>query len=224
MAAFIPNRYAMPEDIITNGTVSFIQTPERKILLTNAHVWNGFLDEKANTPNAEFVLLGKGEAIGITDATLIAIDEGRDIAVLTCDRPEEVAKIGKSFYAPKVWPPAPPAEGEDMVFVGFPGMHRSEEGNTITVVHSLFAPRVIGIGDRLIRLEFTNSDKVVEQFKEGLKPFGPLGGVSGSALYRFLSGTTKFDLSGVVFGAGDNLACIMAARLDCLNGDGSLNS
>ncbi len=223
MAAFIPNRQAKPEDIITNGTVSFVQTPDRKILLTNAHVWNAFLEKKASNSDLELVLVGQGEPIAITDATLLSIDTSRDLAVLACDSPEEVESIGKAFYLPKEWPLVAPNEGEEVVFVGFPGLHRSGQGSALSVVASLLAPSVVSLSARAMRLEFTNPDKIVEQFKEGLRPFGPLGGVSGSALYRLIPGTNKLDLSGCVFGAADDLAFIVAARLECLRPDGSLD-
>lgn len=222
MAAFIPNRSAKPTDIIASGTVSFVESPERLLLLTNAHVWNGFLDEKARTPDAELILIGSGEPVAITNATPLAIDPNRDLAVLACDQPDDIRTIGKVFYRPKAWPILPPEAGEEVLFVGFPGMHRSAAGNALSVVASLLAPTVVGVGGRSLRLEFTNPDKYVEQFKAGLKPFGPLGGVSGSALYRLIPGTNTFDLTGCVYGAGDDLAFVMAARLDCLNPDGTL--
>ncbi len=224
MAAFLPSCQAMPEDIPANGTVSFVQSPDRSLLVTNAHVWNEFLDMKDKVPDAELVLVGAGEPIAITHATPIAVDLGRDLAVFACDRPEEVKAIGKEFYSPKVWPIVPPEDGDDVVFVGFPGLHRCGQGHKLSVVASLLAPTVVSVSDRSIRLEFTNPDKHVEEFKKGLQPFGPLGGVSGSALYRLTPGTNALDLTGCVKEAGEDLTLIYAARLDCLNADGTLQS
>ena len=49
MAVFVPNRQAGPAEIVANGTMSFVQTPKRKVFLTNAHVWSTF-QEKKNVP------------------------------------------------------------------------------------------------------------------------------------------------------------------------------
>ncbi len=224
MAAFIPNRQSKPDDIIMNGTVSFVRTPEKHLLLTSAHVWTTFLEKRAAAPDLELVLIGQGEPIAITHAPLIAIDSGRDLAILACDNPAEAATIGKAFYEPKTWPIEAAAEGDNVVFVGFPGMHRSAHGMELRVVASLLAPVVVGVSDRALRLEFTSDDKIIEQFKEGLKPFGPSGGVSGSALYRLIPETNKLDLTGCVFGAANDLAVIMAAKLDCLRANGALEA
>lgn len=53
-----------------------------------ANICNGCLDEKVRTPDAELILRHRRQPVAITNATPLAIDPNRDLAVLTCDQPD----------------------------------------------------------------------------------------------------------------------------------------
>src|SRR5437868_5424455 len=127
MLLLLPSRQSKPEDVICNGTVSFVDTGSAKLLVTCGHVIDRFNEIREENPEAILAITGNSgtRPVVITDAEII--DNGGkqlDLATLRLPDPDRITWVGKSYFLATEWPPARPAKGQVAVLAGFPAMHR----------------------------------------------------------------------------------------------------
>ena len=120
------------------------------------------------------------------------------------------------------WPPAPPAEGHGVFFVGFPGGGRTlrpyRSGNLIEIDWVGWTARAVAtaINDTSITLWFEHDSKYDIHSRPAAPPDWALGGCSGAPMLTFVEtrGLYSWRLGGIVIEASGRI--LRAARADCL--------
>jgi hypothetical protein len=219
--------------IVGSGTAFVLDCGAGPYLVTAAHVYQGFVD--AQSAHADCVCFAGDIKFDLADRNrLIASDPAHDVATirLDADEVEALQRYGKYVLtgSQTQWPPAPPKEGRGVFFVGFPGDGRS--------MRPQLAPNVVEIdwiGYTALAIATSVSDAGVlvvlnhdPTFDISLRPEIPpdwaLGGCSGAPLLAFTErrGIFSWQLAGVITEASKVI--VRAARANCLNADGSLNT
>ena len=225
IAAFVLPEPTDPSGVINNGTISLLQTPKEKLLVTNHHVWNGFLDKRAEIPGLRLAIMGEGlnRPVDISTAELVDEDEGYDLAILRFEANDVIESIGKKFYKPKRWPLDDAIEGEDVAVVGFPGNRTDSKEWYLHFESVLLNLKVASVSDRKLLLAFQNptpeiicfSQRPIDEFK--------WGGMSGSMVYRLDSDSMQFFVSGVLHGAGEGLdGSFFMSKASVIQEDGTI--
>ncbi len=214
-----------------NGSAFLLQCGQRPILVTAAHVLEGFLREKAAHPDARAFL---GETPLPLGDRLIAADRAHDVATFTVTEGEvsELKRYGKIPLAGSQtkWPPAPPAVDRGVFFVGFPGDQRVlmpyRGGGEVRVEFGAYTALAVASSVSATGLSLLFDHE--QTFDAGLRPLMPtrenMGGCSGAPILTFVEyrGIFTWRLGGVVNEAVDGI--VKAARADCINADGTINS
>jgi KTSC domain len=128
MAIIVPPPPSTPADIISNGTMTFVDTGTKKLLITCDHVFREFEYRRQEVPGTRLAITGaNGGVADVSDATLIDIDDKHlDVAILESPSgSDRVAAIGKQYFAITSWPAVPPSRGEEVGIVGFPAIWRA---------------------------------------------------------------------------------------------------
>jgi hypothetical protein len=225
MAAFLLPEPTTPRDVINNGTISLLELPSGKYLVTNYHVWDGYLAKKLEVPGLRLVLMGEGygRPVDVSTAELVDGDEGIDLAVLRFEANDVIESVGKSFYLPKRWPMEAPVEGDDVAFVGFPGNRRFPNDDYLSFESFLIAMKVTSVSDRKFWLRYENPEPFIQKFSSRPMDEFRWGGMSGSMGYRLDPDEMKFYVSGFLHAAGEGLsASFFAARSDLIQDDGTI--
>ena len=225
MAAFVLPEPTTPEGVIYNGTVSFLELPGGKFILTNHHVWDEFVRPLRETPGLRLVVMGEGycRPVDISTAELVDSDESMDLAVLRFEANDVIESVGKRFYVPKRWPLDAACKGDDVIALGFPGNRKDPTAGYLHFDSVMINLKVLSVSDRKYMLGFTNPHPIIHQFSP--RPLDQVrwGGVSGSMVYRHDLETNQFHVIGVLRAAGDGLhGSFFAGRADFLRDDGTI--
>ena len=225
MAAFLLPVTDTTIEVINNRTISLIELPSGKYMITNYHVWDGYLAMKLESPGLRIALTGEGYSrpVDISSAELIDGDEGIDLAVLQFEANDLIESVGNSFYMPKRWPMDATVEGDEVAFVGFPGNRWFPNDNYLVFESFLMATKVTTVSDKKFRLGFENPEPFIEQFSTRPMEEFRWGGMSGSMVYRLDPDEMKFYVSGFLHAASEGLsASFFAARADLIQEDGTI--
>lgn len=221
-------------DVDNNGTASFLHLPAGKFVVTNHHVYDQFRQQRSVDPTCRIALTGTGlcRPYDISDAELVSENERLDLCVLKVDE-RVVEAMGKQFVEFRNWPPRSANDGENMIFIGFPGVRRTvesldhpENGGSIDVLRHeaiVLCPTKEGTSDTGIRMAFTNPTTTIATFSA--PPIGefPWGGMSGSLVYRLDRETNKFLPCAILREAGESLQSpFYATNLNSIASDGSI--
>ena len=184
---FVPGLSTRPNEMITNGTFSLIDTGERRVLVTCHHVWQAFLECRAQNSLAALALsLGDGDAnvvFAAPERQLIDSDPDLDLAVFDFE-PSRILLDGdkikhqKSWFYIRDWPIRNVRVGAYVALMGFPGSQIVKETELCTFKTQLLPFKVTSVGQR--QFWVLNEGENIEVFS-GIK--GCLGGLSGSPAY-----------------------------------------
>lgn len=234
MASFIRGEPSSPEGADDNGTVSFLDLPGGKFLVTNQHVWDTFRAVRTRDASYKLALTGKGltQPLDISDAELVSENQELDLCVLAYP-PERIEGAGKEFCKPIAWPPRRTEEGDDVSITGYPGMRRTPEemphpelGEVVSVLwHEPFLLylRTEATSSRQLRLRFASDNPEVVLFSDRPLTAFRWGGMSGSLVYRLDREQNLYMPCGILHSAGEGLdATFLCAHLDFIQGDGTI--
>jgi hypothetical protein len=222
---FLPSPDARPNAIAANGTVALLDTGQRKVLVTCAHVWAGFQTYKQECSNAALCTIfanGFGSPICIPERALLDSDNDLDLAVIEAT-PANWDMGPKEFYRVERWPIPKARVGSPIAFLGFPGEARSSSELVGNFQYCSFGVTVSDISDRkmLVSGKGIGLGQLLDNEGNELPPMH-MGGLSGAPTYlrdgkgRFL--LTAFVQMGKT--SGDDLFLTHASFL---NPDGTLN-
>lgn len=206
-----------PTGIAAGGTGCLVDTGSTRFLLTAKHV-----ADEISTPEVIGIICGHAaQPVDISSWRLIDSDVDVDIATIAIAEDFDPTILNKEFYKPARWPPPRAVRGELAIFVGFPGIHRitAPEGvhNNVTPV----CDSVSSSSNRHFVLADEDGRKSFE-YKTGLPPFGPTGGVSGASV--FINRNQSFELCGVVYEGGETeQATFFAAHAEFVRADGTID-
>jgi hypothetical protein len=206
---------------LRNGTAFFVKTPRKVFAVTAAHVVRGFMEHKAQVPDAVCGLLDSETPIDL-ERDLIAMGRRVDIATFQVSE-RAIAKLGKQPIT--AWPPRTPQVGKGVVYAGFPGMARERTAprefafglvSGATVADSVSETRIISVVDQ---------GDLQDPLGHGLPPSDfEFGGMSGGPMLAVIeTGLLSWALAGVITDGGSFLGgMLFADRATCIQDDGTI--
>lgn len=218
---FLPTESISPATICANGTVGLIDTGQKKLLVTCAHVWTGFEDLRLTHPSSQLAVIfasGYAKPERINKTNLIDFDAGLDLAVF--EACPEWNMGHKEFYRITRWPVPQAKVGQPIAFLGFAGTGRKTSAHWGQFSYSVFGLSVNCTSDRKL---VTNSPSKGTLFFDDGKPIGPIDirGMSGSPAYvRDRKG--GFNLAAFVQMGHMSDDSIFLTHASFLNPDGTL--
>lgn len=223
---FVRGRSGDPSSVITNGTVSFIDTGKARIIVTCAHVIETFRKMKSVDQDYRMVITGgKKKVLEIDEKQLIECGDPSEIdfATFQLQDPSAVEALGKKWNSCAEWPPARAVTGNRSIFVGYPSLDLLEVPDGVEYNLAIFNDFITSVNPR----EFTMADpfkqRVVAKMNERLTSFRELSGMSGSAAYQ-VSSENNAELAGFVSRSGSGVnAPVFLVHSDFINSDGTLN-
>jgi hypothetical protein len=206
--------------ILNNCTLTFVQTPDRLIGITAAHVIRGYLSDY----NTHKIALQVFDAL-VEYLDIIDISDENDIATISVDN-ELLDKIGKEIVPLTCWPPREPQEGRGIMLAGYPGVDRIVPEH-LEVDWGLFT--ALGVARRVTETQITwlvERDHVVKaDVIPTLPPHRTLGGISGGPLIAFFETSnflSYYVIAAIVSQAHEGLEYVVAKRADCIRADGTI--
>lgn len=191
--------------ISANGTAFILDTGECKFVVTAAHVYRSYIEQK-HKEEVNFCQLSKLNFD--LESRLISIPESEEIDIATFDiSDDEIESIGANVLrgSNQSWPPPRPNEGNMVVVSGFPGLERiRKEDDYYSLGYYCFNTPVNTISNRHFGCSFDR-----RYWKDALgKGFPPenydMGGISGApaiALIKSEAEVVSWRLAGIVYEA-----------------------
>jgi hypothetical protein len=183
--------------ILGNGTITFVQTPERLLGITAAHVWRGY--EEAAADSDLLVRIGDCVIADLADRR-IDVSDRLDLATFGLDA-KVMEMLGEEKRPLEYWPPRAPEEGRGIMLAGFPAVARQEADNAVSF--GLFT--ALAIARTVTDLQITWLIEPDAQLEAAQIPPPPpqygLGGVSGGPLITWLeteSHIATYVLGGII--------------------------
>jgi hypothetical protein len=226
MLFFAPADHLTPQAVMFNGTAAFVDTGERKLVLTNSHVYRRFRELRSETPKLAMFLTGshKTQVLELKDAHVV--DDGGsavDLAAFAFEHPEQVGMIGKSYFRAPVWPPARPTPKTTAALIGFAGEHRQVGKDSLKINLSVFRDKVTSVSDRHFVLVDEERARISMKVNPTLGELGDLGGMSGSPAFA-VGADGKRSFAGLLYEAGEGKeAMIFAVHADFLTAEGKID-
>jgi hypothetical protein len=182
--------------IAHNATFTFVQTPQRLLGVTAAHVLRQY---QSDLNGGSFRLQLMNEVADDLCERLIDVSDELDIATFALDE-RLVRRLGRTPLG--LWPPRPPQEGKGIMIGGYPAVERIESKD-FTVGFGLFT--VLGVARTVTEKQITWLVEREHQLENAKIPAPPpeydLGGVSGGPLISWFESeafVSHCRLSGVV--------------------------
>lgn len=206
--------------ILSNGTLTFAQTPERVIGVTASHVVRAYERHKQEAP-VHLQLMG----VNIENLNVIDLSERYDLATISLD-PELLGAFEKNIAPITLSRHRVPEENRGIMLAGYPCSQRLEP-KAFEANFGLFT--AIGIARRVTDEQIT---WVVE--RENLidhptipqpPPFFDFGGISGGPLigsFETANHIVYHELSGIISQASSRLENVIAKRVNRIRDDGTI--
>lgn len=196
-------------NIIANGSFGLLDTGNKKLLVTNFHVWDGFRQERLDDPKLQ-MCIWVGQKHPVVFAPDKALGEDRDLDIATFDMEPLLAACGeRKFYPLNQNPARQVAKGDVVYFIGFPGHLRQVVNGALGWGRSSYGLRVCSVDSSEFGADVSNLSIPQELYK----------GISGCPCFLVRSGRA-IQLVGFARGVWSNYLRFTHAR--CLNADGTL--
>jgi hypothetical protein len=194
---FLPHPDAAGDKIFANGTASLLNTGQKSLLVTCAHVWTAFKQyQELHGPSAVLATVfrnGRSKPIVISPSSLIDCGESLlDIAVFEA-KPAEWDMSFKEFFRIHRWP-IPKVRANDIVsFVGFAGEHRRGSADGCFFDYAMFGNGVTDVST--FQFILSEVGETTNNAGEIISPID-MGGMSGSPV--FYRRGDHFDFRGIL--------------------------
>lgn len=209
---------------LNNGSIFFLNFGKGPFAVTADHVYQGFLDSKADDPATKCQI---GNVIFAPHDRLIDRDSHMDIATFSVESKEiEIDNKTVHMVDTNNWPPKPPEVGKGLFFAGYPGGYRTAEIKKGIEVNfgsyfcTLVATRVKK-NDIICQYE---RDEIINIFGDSELPYPQnLGGLSGAPLWtQVQTKIFSWRLAGIIYEFSPAFELLYARRPDCLLADGRI--
>ncbi len=214
---------------ITNGTMFLADFGKGCFAVTANHVYQGYLNDKAEFPKTTCWIAPEAFEAGGKDAIPFDLEErlidqleDPDIATFKVAENEADA-IGTSITS--LWPPILPEIGQPVVFAGYPGNERLKVGPRELSFAPLPALMIAtSVSERQISCQFEREYLVQAPGFQELGPHYETGGMSGGPLFTVVerNGISRWHLGAVIKEGNASLDIVTAAPADCILKDGRL--
>jgi hypothetical protein len=181
--------------ILHNGTICFVNTGEKLIGVTAAHVYKEYLVDKARYKVFECQFGGS-----TVDPERYLIDRSEQLDLATFDIPSVlVSAAGSSVHHPQQWPTESVREREVVLFGGYPGILREAKDVKAEFPFQSFVTAVISVSTDNIMLHLDLPD-LHWPLHDGEKINPELGGQSGGPVFRVVEGApiNRLELVGFI--------------------------
>ena len=233
----IANSYSLPifwgkseTGISSNGTAFVLDTGEKIFVVTAAHVYRSYLEQKKNM-GVEFCQLSKINFDMETRLISVPTTKEIDIATFEIGR-HEIERLGANVLhgSNNSWPPPRPKENNMVVVSGFPGLERlRKDDDCYSFGFYCFNTPVNSISSRHFGCSLDRRFWI-DSLGKGLPPPNyDMGGISGApaiALLKSEGGVVSWRLAGIVYeaAASETLGEIMFANhADSIGSNGVVN-
>ena len=191
--------------ISANGTAFVLDTGEAKFVVTAAHVYRSYLNQKRDG-KVGFCQLSTLQFD--MEARLISLPKSNEIDIVTFEiSQQEIELIGANVLRGSnlTWPPSRPNEGHMVVVSGFPGLERLRKGEDYhSFGYYCFNTPVSSVGNRHFGCSFDRT-YWIDALGNGFPPENyDMGGISGApaiALIKSGAGVISWRLAGIVYEA-----------------------
>ena len=216
-------------NLLHNGTLTLIKTPQRVIGITAAHVIRQL---EKDQQCSEVVLQFSNAVIQDISSLIIDISDKYDLATISLEQ-ETLENFGKYIIPLETWPPKPPEEGKGILIAGYPGVERLLTGNR-EVNFGLFTAIVVSrmVNDTQISWLLEPEYQIPNTPISPPPPEYNLGGVSGGPMigvFETNGGLIQYCLSGIVTECPDfeksdiAIERLIATRADLIYEDGKIS-
>lgn len=208
--------------ILHNGTMTIMQTPEKLLGITAAHVLESF---KEDSKNKTLKLQLENEVVDNILDRVINTSSTLDIATIELDI-SLLQKMSKDITPLNFPPSVPRNSGGGIMLAGYPGIDRAEEGR-LEVNFGLFT--ALGVVSSVTQEQITwrvEREFHVTNSIPDLPVNHDLGGISGGPLIAWFESPnfiTQYRLAGIISEAQSNLEYVVAKRADFIQSDGTLS-
>jgi hypothetical protein len=187
-----------------NGTTFFLNTGERVMGVTAAHVIDGYQNTMADA-KGPLTLTSNGESIHLDlDSRMIDSHPGIDIATFVVSE-DEVRRLGHLVLTggQKTWPPSLPMENCGIVYCGFPGVGTREIPGAL----SYGAVRASGLATQVNEKDISSQMERAGLIPSPTSALGippenfDFGGISGAPMLTLVQyrGLRYWMLGGVIY-------------------------
>jgi hypothetical protein len=213
--------------LIDSGSGAFLNTGTAKFLVTNSHVYKGYLKYREEAPTTTLWIYG-GQDRGffeITYAVLLGRDDDCDLATLSIP-PEMVAALGKSYLPFDTTKSRRADTGMLTIMIGYAGKGPETAEGKIPLRLIQAGGVVASVSDRKIVIH-DESGETIWLCPPERKPPHRLGGISGSPVYIWdifqapESNSNRLFLGGFAMEALDNTT-VLATHADHIKADGMI--
>ena len=172
---------ASPLTVKDNGTCGFVDTGERKLLVTAHHVLADFQKKRATNPGAVLCVCLGPVSMFLEAPLVLDFDENTlDLAIIDFPHLDRIRNHQKQYFAIHELPIAVARRGEAVTLVGFPGARRLTHADFGAFEPAGLGYSVSDVSDRTIVLADESGTRRSEGI--GIKEDEdiPLGGFSGT--------------------------------------------
>lgn len=228
---FFPNRIGTPNQVITNGTVCFFNSGEKKFMVTNNHVIEEFEKIKSTNTNAVFILSGAGfetqyESIDATNWKIIDREKNH-LDLITIEIPHDIdlTKHGKKMFSPSTWLTERIVKDEVVCFLGYPGELREFTDENMDLSLMVGVLNCTTVNERGFTIVDENNERKVYKFDQAIDTSNlkTLGGMSGTPVFTQRNG--DFEIKGIIYESNDEgaLSNIYCVHFDYIQKNGTID-
>lgn len=189
---FISGDGSSASQVTNNGTVSFVDTGTKRLVVTCAHIIERFKQRKKHDPKLWMALglprSARGPTVQLRRELMIECGKENtiDLATFSLQEPDVIVEFGKQYFRCSDWPPAKPKVDEIIAIVGFPGDHRkvTSGGAGLQTTANGLSISIDAVSDRYIKSVDVDQTRLVVKLDAALGDLGSLAGMSGSAVYQ----------------------------------------
>ena len=205
--------------IRNNGTICYLNTGGRELGITANHVYQKYLEDLAEYGDGAVECQFGGSTIR-PEQRALSQSEKWDLAAFDVPNVFVSAAYGsqRTQHHPGEWPPVRPQAAEVVLYGGYPGILRAEDGDTADLPFQWVLGSVNDVGQENIVLEPNFEHMTWQRNEVNADP----GGMSGGPVFRVVEGRVlRLELVGFIheFSYGQ---AMLARHADCVTATGAL--
>jgi hypothetical protein len=204
---------------VNNGTLCAVDTGERTICVTAAHVYAQYLSDVEQFRDIECQM---GNVRVKLEECIIDSDPVADLATF------DISSIlvngsGVRAHASHAWPPANLREKEIVALGGYPGLFREEHPKQVRSAFASFFAPVAQASMEHSAFQLNLRDSYWPDGSGGIPERSELGGMSGGPIFRYHSGPVEFlELAGFIYEASSEFELIRGRHASCIDSSGAI--
>lgn len=207
--------------VLHNGTMTFVNTGEKTICVTAAHVYKKYLEHNRAFNDLECQV--GSVRINLEDY-VIDCSDSLDLVTFEISTILLAASRASAHGAP-TWPPGQLLESEIVILGGYPGLLRIEEQGQLGTPFVSFIARVAQTSLDHSAIQLNLEDAYWPDGSGGLAPASELGGISGGPIFRYRTDPIEyFEIVGFIYEASTSFGIIFARHASCIDGLGHIIS